>query len=248
MVAGWPLLSSQPPSFRRPLRCPLSRPPVSKPLRIEIVSDPVCPWCYIGGRRLRRALAARPTLAAEVAWLPFQLSPDMPREGRDRREHYASIFGAERAAAIMDGMAERGREDGIAFQVKPGARSPNTLSAQVLLYWAGREPGVDQAAVAEALFAAHHEACADLGDHAVLVRIAAAHGLDADRVRSDLAAGVDEDVVQARIGELRQLGVSGVPFFIIDGRYAVSGAQPPEALLEVLDAAVADRGPGPGPG
>jgi predicted DsbA family dithiol-disulfide isomerase len=209
--------------------------PVSRPVRIEIVSDPVCPWCYIGGRRLARALAGRPDVVADVHWLPFQLSPDLPREGRDRREHYAALFGAERAAQILAGMAERGRDDGIAFQLKPGARSPHTLSAQVLLYWAGRTPGVDQGAVAEALFKAHHEDCDDIGDPAVLARVAAAHGMDGERVRADLAAGRDEAVVQAQIEELRQLGIGGVPFFIFDRRLAVSGAQPPEAFLEVLD-------------
>jgi predicted DsbA family dithiol-disulfide isomerase len=208
---------------------------MSAPIRIEIVSDPVCPWCYIGGRRLQRALAARPDLQAEVHWLPFQLSPDLPREGRDRQAHYASIFGPERAAQIMAGMAERGREDGIAFQVKPGARSPNTLSAQVLLYWAGQDPGVDQAAMAETLFAAHHEACDDIGDPEVLARIAGQHGMDAVRVLADLKAGKDEAIVVAQIEELRQLGIGGVPFFIFDRRLAVSGAQPPEAFLEVLD-------------
>jgi predicted DsbA family dithiol-disulfide isomerase len=208
---------------------------MSKPVRIEIISDPVCPWCYIGGRRLGRALASRPELAAEVHWLPFQLSPDLPREGKDRHEHYASIFGAERAATIMAGMAERGREDGIAFQVKPGARSPHTLAAQVLLFWAGQQDGIDQAAVAEALFAAHHEACEDIGDPVVLARIAGAHGMDAGQVLADLRAGKDEDVVIAQIDELRKLGIGGVPFFIFDRRLAVSGAQPPEAFLEVLD-------------
>jgi predicted DsbA family dithiol-disulfide isomerase len=213
---------------------------MTRPIRIEIVSDPVCPWCYIGGRRLQKALAARPGLAANVRWLPFQLSPDLPREGRDRREHYASIFGPERAEQIMAGMAERGRDDGIAFQVKPGARSPNTLSAQVLLHWAGQQPGVDQGALAEALFAAHHEACDDIGDPAVLARIAGEHGMDAGQVLADLRSGKDEDAVTAQIDELRQLGIGGVPFFIFDRRLAVSGAQPPEAFLEVLDQLAAE--------
>jgi len=213
---------------------------MTRSVRIEIVSDPVCPWCYIGGRRLQKALAARPGLVADVHWLPFQLSPDLPREGRDRREHYASIFGAERAEQIMAGMAGRGRDDGIAFEVKPGARSPNTLSAQVLLHWAGQQPGVDQAGLAEALFAAHHETCEDIGDPAVLARIAGRHGMDAERVLADLRSGKDEDVVTAQIDELRQLGIGGVPFFIFDRRLAVSGAQPPEAFLEVLDQLAAE--------
>jgi predicted DsbA family dithiol-disulfide isomerase len=203
-------------------------------VRIEIVSDPVCPWCYVGSRRLQRALADLPDLAARIEWLPFQLSPDLPREGRDRREHYASIFGPERAAQIMSGMAERGRDDGIAFTVKPGARSPNTLAAQVLLHWAGQAAGVDQNQVAEALFAAHHEDCADIGDPVVLAGIAGRCGLDEARVLGDLQARRDEDVVSAQIREVQQLGISGVPFFIFDRRVALSGAQPVETFREVL--------------
>jgi predicted DsbA family dithiol-disulfide isomerase len=203
-------------------------------VRIEIVSDPVCPWCYIGSRRLQRALAELPDLRAEVRWLPFQLSPDLPREGRDRREHYASIFGAERAAQIMSGMAERGREDGIAFTVKPGARSPNTLAAQVLLHWAGASAAVDQNRVAEGLFAAHHEDCADIGDPTVLAGIAGRCGMDESSVLADLESRRDENAVAAQIREVQQLGIGGVPFFIFDRRVALSGAQPVETFREVL--------------
>jgi predicted DsbA family dithiol-disulfide isomerase len=208
---------------------------MANPLQIQIVSDLVCPWCYVGKRRLEKALAARPDLEAEVTWLPFQLSPDMPREGKDRQAHYAAIFGAERAKAIMDGMRATAAADGLAFETRPGARSPNTLSAHVLLYWAGNTPGVDQNALAEQLFAAHHSRSEDLGDPAVLARIAGEAGMDPARVLADLRAGTDEEAVQALMEEARQAGVSGVPFFIFNGQYAVSGAQPPEALLEVLN-------------
>lgn len=205
------------------------------PIEIQIVSDIVCPWCYIGKKRLERALAERPDLPVDVTWLPFQLSPDMPREGRDRREHYASIFGADRAQQIIDGMANRGRDDGIAFAWQPGARSPNTLSAHVLLYWAAAMPGVDQNALAEKLFHAHHVACENLSDPAVLARIAGDVGMDPGAVHEKLAAGLDEDAVQSMIAQAQKAGVSGVPFFIFSGKYALSGAQPPEAILEVLD-------------
>lgn len=209
-------------------------------IKIEIVSDQVCPWCYVGKRRLEKALAERPQVTAEIRWLPFQLSPDMPREGKDRAEHYASIFGAERARAINARMAEMGRAEGIGFELKPGARSPNTLAAHVLMYWAGQTPGVDANALAEKLFAAHHVACEDLSDPAVLARIAGESGMDAAEVRRRLDARDDEDKVQALIGQARQMGVTGVPFFIFNRRYAVSGAQPPEAIIELLDQLVAE--------
>lgn len=208
---------------------------MAEPLQIQIVSDLVCPWCYVGKRRLERALAARPDLPVNLTWLPFQLSPDMPREGKDRQAHYAAIFGPERARAIMDGMRQTAAAEGLHFETAPGARSPNTLSAHVLLYWAGESPGVDQNALAERLFAAHHTHSEDLGDPAVLARIAGEAGMDRAEVEAGLRSGRDEDRVQALMEEARQVGVSGVPFFIFNGQYAVSGAQPPEALIEVLD-------------
>jgi predicted DsbA family dithiol-disulfide isomerase len=215
---------------------------MTTPITIDIVSDHVCPWCYIGKRRLEKALALRPAVTAEIRWLPFQLSPDMPREGKDRAEHYASIFGAERAQAIRSRMAETGRAEGIAFELKPGARSPNTLSAHVLMYWAAQQPGVDANVLAEKLFAAHHVDCEDLGDPAVLARIAAQVGMDGAEVRRKLDERIDEDTVQALMDQARKAGVTGVPFFIFNRSYALSGAQPPEAIVEVIDKLVTEAG------
>lgn len=211
-------------------------------LQIHVVSDLVCPWCYVGKRRLERALAVRPELRTAVTWLPFQLSPDMPREGRDRQEHYASIFGADRARTIMAGMQQTAAAEGLKFEAKPGARSPNTLSAHVLLYWADKAPEVDQNTVAERLFAAHHCDSEDLGDPLVLARIAGECGMDRTAVAADLRAARDEDRVRALMAEARQAGVSGVPFFVFDGQHAVSGAQTPEALGELLDRLSAPEG------
>ena len=208
---------------------------MAKPLQIQIVSDLVCPWCYVGKRRLERALAARPEIRAAVSWLPFQLSPDLPREGKDRQEHYATIFGADRARTILAGMQQTAAAEGLRFETKPGARSPNTLSAHVLLYWAGQAPGIDQNALVERLFAAHHCDSEDLGDPAVLARIAGEVGMDPLTVAADLRAGKDEDRVRALVADARQAGVTGVPLFIFDQQYTASGAQPAEALLEIVD-------------
>jgi predicted DsbA family dithiol-disulfide isomerase len=206
-----------------------------EPISIQIVSDLVCPWCYVGKRRLEQALAQRPAVPVEITWFPFQLSPDMPREGRDRREHYAGIFGEARSREIMDRMRATGAAEGIPFDTPPGARSPNTLSAHVLLYWASRSQDVDQNALAEKLFAAHHVRGEDIGNHHVLAGIASEVGMNAAEVLKALQAGTDEDTVQELIGQARDAGISGVPFFIVNGEHGLSGAQPPEAFLDVLD-------------
>ena len=208
---------------------------MAQPLTIQIVSDIVCPWCYVGKRRLEKALAERPDVPVEITWFPFQLSPDMPREGKDRREHYASIFGEERARQIAERMRETGVADGIPFQTPPGARSPNTLSAHVLMYWASRSAGVDQNALAEKLFAAHHVAGEDIGNVHVLAGIASEVGMNSAEVLKGLQDGTDEDAVKSLIDQAHEAGVSGVPFFIINGEHGLSGAQPPEAIVELID-------------
>ncbi len=211
------------------------------PVQIQIVSDFVCPWCYIGKRRLEAALTMRPDVEAGISWLPFQLSPDMPREGKDRQAHYAEIFGPERARAIRDKMVATGAADGLVFATLPGARSPNTLAAHRLVYWAGQLPGIDQSELAERLFAAHHTLSEDIGDPVVLARIAAGVGMDGADLEARLRGDSDEDAVRALIDEARRAGVSGVPVLIFDQQQAVSGAQSPEVFAEILDQVVASR-------
>lgn len=211
------------------------------PVQIQIVSDFVCPWCYIGKRRLETVLAGRPEIQARISWLPFQLSPDMPREGKDRQTHYAAIFGAERARTIMDKMVLTAAADGLVFEARPGARSPNTLAAHRLLYWAGQIPEFDQNALAERLFAAHHTLSEDIGDPAVLARIGVEAGMDGAGLEARLRGDTDEDTVQALIDDARRAGVSGVPFLIFDQQQAVSGAQSSEAFEEMLDQVIASR-------
>ena len=204
-------------------------------LTIDIVSDPVCPWCFIGKRRLERALEQRPELDVTIRWLPFQLSPELPREGIDRREYMARKFGEEKAAIMLGSLDETGRDEGIEFQLKDGARSPNTLSAHVLLHWAFESADVDQSALAEKLFAAHFSDCEDIGDLDVLARIAGEAGMDSDLVRSNLAAGIDEGTVLEQIEQATANSITGVPFFILNNTHALSGAQPTEIILQALD-------------
>ncbi|RMF98921.1 MAG: DsbA family oxidoreductase [Gammaproteobacteria bacterium] len=205
-----------------------------RPISIEIVSDWVCPWCYIGKRRLERALQQRPGLPVTLHWSPFQLSPDMPPEGRDRAEHYAEIFGPERARMIIETMRETARDEGLEFGDRPGARSPNTLLAHLLMDFAAAQ-GADATRLAERLFAAHHVDCEDLGDPAVLQEIAADCGLDAEAAAAALASPERRERVGRQVREMAARGINGVPFFVFNGRYAVSGAQPADALLQVID-------------
>lgn len=214
---------------------------MSQSLHIEVVSDHVCPWCYVGKKRLEAAIAQRPELDIHVTWQPFQLSPDMPREGRKRLDHYREIFGEQRAQMIMQSMQDTGREEGIAFGSSPDAMSPNTLSAHVLMLLAMEADGVDANEVAEKLFHAHHVACEDLGDLTVLGRIAGEAGMDAEQVAVRLAAGEDERRVSEQIQSSAARGVSGVPFFIIDGRYGLSGAQPAEMFVAAFDQIAAEK-------
>lgn len=209
-------------------------------INIEVVSDHVCPWCYVGKRRLEAAIAQRPELDIEVKWQPFQLSPEMPREGRRRVEHYREIFGKERAEIIMGSMKDTGIDEGIEFGNDPEAMSPNTLSAHVLMLWAREDESINANEVAEKLFHAHHVNCEDIGDHAVLLRIAREVGMDDAGLAEKLLAGADEDKVVEMIRESTARGITGVPFFIIDGRYGLSGAQPADALVEALDQIAAE--------
>lgn len=204
-------------------------------LDIEVISDPVCPWCYVGKRRLERAIAQRPDLDFTLRWQPFQLNPDMPREGRNRQEYYREKFGRERAETLLDGLRQTGEEEGISFCSDADAMAPNTLSAHVLMYWANADDSIDANELAEKLFHSHHAACEDIGNHEVLIRMAGEVGMDESDIAGRLAAGEDEAVVEERIAHLVALGVSGVPFFIVNGKYGISGAQPPDILVSAFD-------------
>ena len=213
---------------------------MSQPLHVEVVSDHVCPWCYVGKKRLEAAIAQRPDLEITVSWQPFQLSPDMPREGRNRLEHYKEIFGEQRANMIIESMKDTGREEGIEFGSSPDAMSPNTLSAHALMLWAREDGNVDVGELAEKLFHAHHVECADIGDHAVLSRIAGEVGMDGAAVAARLAAREDEARVAELIATAGSRGVTGVPFFIINNRYGLSGAQPADMFVAAFDQIAAE--------
>lgn len=205
-------------------------------VHIDVYADPVCPWCFIGKRRLERTLAARDDVDATVHWRPFQLNPDMPSEGMNRLSYLSSKFGGiERAAKFYDVIAEAGQSERIAFNFEAIRHTPNTLDSHRLVRFAG--PQGPQADVIEALFSAHFLEGEDIGDHGVLTRIAHAVGLDGHAVKDYLASNAERSEVAAEDLRARRMSIDAVPCFIINGQYAISGAQEPEAFFPLLDLA-----------
>jgi len=198
-------------------------------VKIEIVSDVICPWCYIGRRRLAKALELAPDVQVEITWLPFQLNPGMPREGMPRAEYRKAKFGSvERGRELDARVAGEGRGEGIAFAFERMQRTPNTVAAHRLIAAAQKE-GKGQAAV-DALFKAYFENAEDIGDPAVLEKISSALGIKGE---------VDEKEVAALEASMRGLGIQAVPTFIFDRKFGVSGAHPPEALAQAMREAAA---------
>ncbi len=203
-------------------------------MRIDIVSDTICPWCFIGKRRLERALAENRGLEAEITWRPFQLNPDMPEGGLDRRSYLEAKFGGpERAREIYGTIRAAGEAGGLRFDFERIAKTPNTLNSHRLIHWAGTAGCQD--AVVERLFELYFFEGADVSDHEVLVAVAREAGMDADLVADLLAKGSDLELVREEDKAARRMGIQGVPYFIIENKYAVSGAQDPQVFKQVFD-------------
>ena len=199
-------------------------------LHVDVFSDVVCPWCFVGKRRLERAIELLgDETNVSVTWRPFQLNPSMPREGIDRREYRARKFGSQARSEALDAqLAAVGREVGLDFRFDRITRTPNTFDAHRLL-WLARERGA-QNEVAEALFRAYFVEGRDVGDHAVLADVAANAGLERDAVTRFLASTDGVAQVADEESQGRTLGIDGVPFFIVNGTFGISGARPPEYL------------------
>jgi len=209
-------------------------------VHIDVYSDPVCPWCFIGKRRLERTLAARDDLVATVTWRPFQINPDMPPHGMERSEYlYAKFGSAERATRIYRTIAEAGQSERIAFRFDAIQRMPNSLDAHRLIRFADAFNRQD--AIVEALFTAYFVDGEDIGNPAVLGRLAATAGLDSRSVAAYLAGDDDRAEIAAEDLRARRMSIDAVPCFIIDGQYAISGAQEPEAFFPLLDLALFSR-------
>lgn len=203
------------------------------PIPIDVVSDVVCPWCYVGKHRLERALAMMPQRNFAVFWRPFQLDPTIPKEGMPRQVYLERKFGRERLADLHKPLIEIGRAEGIPFAFDKITRSPNTLDAHRLLRWA-QESG-RQNEMADRLFALYFTEGADIGNRDVLTKAAAAVGLDATLVAQLLGTEADLDPVIAEINGAQKMGITGVPTFIFAARFALSGAHPAETIRKAIE-------------
>ena len=201
-------------------------------LTIDIVSDVVCPWCYLGEKRLEAALMDEPQPVA-VRWRPYQLDPTIPDGGLDRTEYLTRKFGGDgRLQTVHDKLARLGAEVGVPFAFDKIKRAPNTLDAHRLIRWAF-SAGV-QGKVVDRLFKAYFAEGRDIGDRSVLVEIAGECGLEAKLIEKLLTEGADVDLVREEIAEAQAIGVSGVPFFIFAGRLGVPGAQDASVLKRAM--------------
>jgi predicted DsbA family dithiol-disulfide isomerase len=218
---------------------------------IDIFSDTICPWCFIGKRRLERALAERPQPDLTIHWRAFQLNPDMPAGGMDRSQYLELKFGgASNADAIYDQVRAAGETEGIDFAFERMKRTPNTIDSHRLIRHAadtaqqgqgqqgqGHQGRGRQDAVVQALFDAYFLRAEDIGDPEVLVAAAATAGLDGEEARAFLAGDAEAEAVRAEDKSARQAGISGVPCFIFNGQHALAGAHPPEVLHQLFDLA-----------
>lgn len=203
-------------------------------ITLDIFSDPVCPWCMIGKANLDRALERLGDHPFRIEWHPFQLNPDMPREGAERRSFFEAKFGGranvEKAYATVK---EAAAKAGVAFNIEKIERQPNTLDAHRLIHWAGLEG--KQNAVVSALFRGFFRDGQDIGDAGVLAGIGAGCGMDRAMLERLLASDADRDDISARDQDARHKGVRAVPTFLVERQYVVSGAQPPELWVQVAE-------------
>ena len=218
----------------------MDQPAPSQPVTVDVVSDVVCPWCYLGKRRLEHAIAQVPEVAVAIHWRPYSLDPTVPPEGEDRAAYIIRKFGS---LAAIDGAHERlidlGRTEGIDYHFERITRAPNTMDAHRVVRWASAAGA--GAAMVERLFAAYFSEGRDVGNHDVLGALAGEVGLPGPEISARLASDQDRDAVAAEIENAYRIGVTGVPCFILAGRYGVMGAQPVEALVAAIRQAAGEQ-------
>lgn len=204
-------------------------------ITIDVVSDVVCPWCFIGQKRLGRALGAVPEIDVDVRWRPYQLDPTIPPEGKDRKAYMLAKFGSEeRLREIHARIEPLGAEEGIAFDFGAIKVSPNTLDAHRVLRWAAAAGGDLQDRLAKRLFQLYFEEGANVGDHGVLIEAAREVGMDAAVVETLLPTDADRDAVATEVATASRMGITGVPCFLLEGKYAVMGAQNADTLADAI--------------
>lgn len=205
-------------------------------LSIEVTADVVCPWCWLGWRRLKRALELSPQVRADIVWRAFQLNPGMPAEGADYKEYMAKKFEPARMQKAQAMLKELGAEEGIAFHFEKIKKAPNTNAAHRLIRWAQGEGKLD--AVAEGVMRAYFAEGRFIGDEKELADIGAAAGMDRALILSKFAEGLDIEAIRADHATAEDSGVSGVPFYLIGGKIRVEGSYPAPDLAEEIAAAV----------
>ena len=201
-------------------------------LTVDVISDVMCPWCYIGKRRLDRAQVLAPDVEPVIRWRPFQLDATIPPEGMDRQEYLDNKFGRDRASEMYAQIQETGEAEGIAFAFDAITRSPNTINAHRLIRWA--EVGDQQDAVVERLFELFFCEGEDIGETSVLLEAAREGQMDVEYIEEVLATDRDIDEVEKEIALAHELGVQGVPTFVIDQQHLLVGAQRAEILADAL--------------
>ena len=212
--------------------------PYNGAMQIDIIADTICPWCYIGKRRLEQALALRPDTEAVARWRPFLLNPEMPAGGMDRTAHLVKKFGSEsRMRRVFGAIAEAGQSVEIDFSFESISRTPSSVNSHRLVRFAEGAGKAD--ACMEALFLAYFINGHDIGETEVLVKIGANLGLDMDAFTAQLESGTDVDYVYEENARAHRLGINGVPSFVFDGQFVTSGAQEAPVLARMIDAAQA---------
>jgi predicted DsbA family dithiol-disulfide isomerase len=213
-------------------------------ISIDVVSDVICPWCFLGKRRLDKALAMLDGLDIEVAWRPFMLDPSIPPEGIDRRAYMVGKFGAERVKTIHDPLIAAGKAEGVPYDFEAITRTPNSLDAHRVIRWS-HLAGL-QSRMAERLFMAFWSEGRNISDHQVLGDCAADLGIDRPSLIRQLATDHDKDAVLGEINMAAKMGIRGVPTFVIGRRYGVSGAQAAEVLADTIRKVAAEQMAAPG--
>lgn len=209
-------------------------------LPIDVVSDVVCPWCFIGKHRLEKAITLKPEISVAVRYRPYFLNPWVPRAGISREEYLTTKFGSvDRYKANAQRIVMAARQEGLVYNLDAIARQPNTIDSHRLIRWSG-ESG-DPARMKQRLMELYFTEGADLSDNEVLAGAARDCGMDADQVRQRLAGEEDVESITAEAESARTAGIDGVPFFILGGIFAVSGAQSPEYLADAIERAATER-------
>jgi predicted DsbA family dithiol-disulfide isomerase len=203
-----------------------------KVISIDVISDVICPWCFLGKRRLDKAIGLLDGITVEVNWRPFFLDPTIPAEGMSRRTYLENKFGAERLKTLHDPILAAAKADGVPYAFDRITRTPNTMDAHRIIRWS--HDGDKQDNVAERLFLAYFNEGLDIGDRAVLVRIAGDAGMDGAEVSARLENGTDVDAVNAEVERAYRMGVTGVPCFIFAQKQGMMGAQPAEVLADAI--------------